>query len=101
MRLGAWLKQNGESIYDTVLWEQAVGKTAEGDDLRFTRKGSDLYATLLETPKARTATIEGVTARPNMQLKMLGDFRALDTKTAAGNLQALLSSICLEITPMC
>jgi alpha-L-fucosidase len=64
---------------------------AEGNDPRFTRKGSDLYATILGTPKARTATIAGVAARPNMQVKMQGAVGALETKTAAGNLQALLS----------
>ncbi len=88
--LGAWLKQNGEAIYDSVPWERAVGKTAEGDDLRFTRKGSDVYATILGTPKARTATIEGVAARPGMQVTMLGDGKRLETKAADGNLQVTL-----------
>ncbi|MGA7343266.1 MAG: alpha-L-fucosidase, partial [Terracidiphilus sp.] len=88
--LGAWLQQNGEAIYDTVPWERAVGKTAEGDDLRFTRKGNDLYATILGTPKARTATIDGVAARPDMQVTMLGDAGPLDTKAAGGNLQVTL-----------
>jgi alpha-L-fucosidase len=88
--LGAWLKQNGDAIYDTVPWERPVGKTAEGDDLRFTRKGSDLYATILGTPKTRTATIMGVTARPGMQVTMLGDAKALDTKQRGGDLQVTL-----------
>jgi len=88
--LGAWLKQNGEAIYDTVPWERAVGKSTEGDDLRFTRKGNDLYVTILGTPKAHSATIDGVAARPGMQVTLLGEAKPPVTKAAGGNLQVLL-----------
>lgn len=88
--LGDWLKQNGEAIYDTAPWERAVGKTAEGDDLRFTRNGSDLFVTILGVPKSGTATIEGLVARPGVRVTMLGDAAPLETKSVAGNLQVAL-----------
>ena len=81
--LGAWLKQNGEAIYDTVPWKVAVGTSAEGDDLRFTRKGDDLYVTVLGKPKGKTITIAELPSKPGVKITQLGDHTEL-----AGNEQS-------------
>lgn len=87
--LGAWLKQNGDAIYDTHPWNRAVGKTVEGDDLRFTAKGN-LNVIVLGTPKARTLTIEGVAPRPMIKVNLLGRSGPLKWKAAGDNLQVML-----------
>jgi alpha-L-fucosidase len=55
--LGAWLKQNGEGIYDSRPWTMPSLTLDDKTEVRFTRKANMLYAYFLSVPKNRTVTI--------------------------------------------
>jgi len=88
--LGDWLDQNGEAIYDTEPWTVAEGKSVEGDDLRFTRKGADLYVTVLGNPKAGTLTIQNLPREKGIQASLLGDVKPLSVLGVGANVSLAL-----------
>ncbi len=73
--LGAWLAQNGDAIYGSHPWTRAEGKTADGKDVRFTRKGWTLYATVFGDIAGPTLTLTSVKPKPGATIRVLGDNR--------------------------
>ncbi len=70
--VGAWLAANGEAIYGTRPWTRAEGRTAEGQEVRFTRKADALYAILMEVPRSEEVSIESLRAPEGMRVELLG-----------------------------
>jgi alpha-L-fucosidase len=69
--LGAWLKQNGEAIFATRPWDRAEGKTTDGIEVRFTRKGKIVYGILLSKPSGSSVVLEDV-SMPLHSVHLLG-----------------------------
>lgn len=69
--LGAWLEVNGEAVFGTRPWTKPAARTASGQEVRFTRKGAALYATVLGDAGAR-AVIPALRAPAGMKASVLG-----------------------------
>jgi alpha-L-fucosidase len=74
--LGAWLKVNGEGIFDSRPWV----RPAAGTGVRFTKKGTAVYAFLFQRPAGGPMVIPGVLASEGMKVELLGHAGTLDWK---------------------
>jgi len=90
--LGAWLHQNGDAIYGTHPWKRAEGETGDGTKVRFTQKGSDLYATLLGEPKTSSVTLKTLTPKAGTKIFLLGDAKPLTWSQKGDDVQVDLPS---------
>jgi alpha-L-fucosidase len=69
--LGRWLAACGEAIYGTRPWRRAAGVTSDGTPVRFTRKGSALYALVLGPASTGRVEIEGLATAPATRVTRL------------------------------
>ena len=90
--LGRWLSQNGEAIYGTRPWTRADGSTTEGIPVRFTKKTSYVYATLLGTPKGNSITLQSLTPQPASTITLLGYAKPLHWSQQGDNVKVSLPS---------
>ena len=88
--LGAWLAVNGEAIYGSRPWQIAQSTTTEGTEVRFTRRGDEVYAILLDLPGNRTFSLRGVDASAVSGVRLLGVGEPIPWSVSDGTLSVTL-----------
>jgi alpha-L-fucosidase len=95
-KLGAWMKQNGESIYGTHPWTRANGTTnqvtAAGRpvELRFTQKDGSLYATIFDRPASSTLLLHNLHAAAGSTITLLGSSTPVQWAQRSDDLEVTL-----------
>lgn len=90
--MGRWLAHSGEAIHGTRPFDEAEGRTREGRDVRFTKRGDVLYAIVLGESDGgavhlpRPASLTGRRA-----VRRLSDGAAIDQDAANGDLKLALA----------
>ncbi len=70
-QLGRWLDSQGEAVFATRPWTRAEGETEDGASVRFTAKGSTVYACIYGRPH-QSVLIKDVVAADNARVRVLG-----------------------------
>lgn len=99
--MGGWLATNGQAIYGTRPWKiygegptrtpagsfkDTAGKPYTSEDIRFTQKGTTLYAIALAWPADGRITIKTLAGTPVKRIELLGSTAKLRWSQTAGGL---------------
>src|SRR5262249_39104620 len=88
---GRWLAVNGEAIFGTRPWVRFGGFAGLGGvEVRYTRKGSALYAVLFGRPAGNVVGLPGVQAARGTSVTLLGGRGFLSWRQAGNTLAVAL-----------
>ncbi len=94
IELGDWLAVNGEAIYGTTPWRVAE----EGDTIRYTAKGSAVYAICLKWPGPEV-TLTSPKAAGDVKATLLGRDGPLPVDASAGGIRVAVPALSVDEAP--
>lgn len=80
LKLGEWLKINGEAIYGSRPWIKAEDKTEEDIHIRYTQKKESLYIFLMDITQSSQITLGSLKIKQNSNIYLIGKENELDWK---------------------
>jgi alpha-L-fucosidase len=85
--IGAWLRINGEAVYGTRPWVRAEGRTGRGTELRFTRRGKDLYMIPLAPVAGKELVVKEFGLNQDAVVRLLGPGKILRWEKTGADLR--------------
>lgn len=94
IEIGKWLEVNGEAIYGTSPWRE----TAEGDLVRYTKKGDSVYAICLKWPGTELV-LKAPKPAQGIAVSLVGHDGTLNVRVADDGLHIAVPQLTIDKVP--